>query len=292
MDKEEVREHLVEYIIERERIRMARKNRIDFQTQHPALKHYRFTNIRRRDDKATKWFLNNVYNDKRMENPWLTAALCRFINWPVTVQMLKDNDALFWNSDTFDAEKIVDLLDIWLEQGNKMITGAYVILLGHRPAGKVRDVVYTVRDMIDNSENLWDALACNSLEVMADAFAIQNGVGSFTSGQLVADLRLMPGVLDKATDIYTWAPIGPGSQRGLNWVYGYPIKHKWNQKDFNEALRDMAKRWVIPNLKYIKPEDISLHTIQNICCETSKLLKVLTGTGRPRAGYHSHKDLY
>ena len=291
MDKEVV-DALSVYIKERERIRMCAATGTEYQTKHFALRQYRFTNIRRRDDKATKWFVDNVYSSPRMVNPWLTAAMCRFLNWPPTVKHLIANEALFYDHTNFDAERIVDLLQGWQDRGNKLITGAYVILLGHRPAGKVRDVVYTARDMCDNWEGLYDAIATNSLEMMSHEFARQNGIGPFTAGQLVADLRLMPGVLDKAEDTYTYAPLGPGSQRGLNWVYGFDIKHKWKQQDFNDALRDVMKKIVIPNLQYLKPEELSLHSVQNIMCETSKLMKVLNGTGRPRAGYKTHEGLY
>ena len=296
MDKQEVRKALSEYVIERERIRLCSEKGIQYQTAHPVLKQYRFTNVCRKHDRVSKWLIDNVYsNSERMVNPFLTIAICRFLNWPSTIQVLKDADMLYF--DKFELgetqmDTMINLLQDWQDKGNKLITGSYIILLGHRPLGKVRDVLFTARDVNERYEALWDAMSTNSTELMAHEFKQIGGVGDFTAGQLTADLTYIPGCLDKATDLYTFATRGPGSQRGLNHVYGFDIRHKWKQQDFNDALRDVGKRWILPNLKYLEPAELTLSNVQNCMCETSKLIKVLTGAGRPRAKYHTHEGLY
>ncbi len=101
------------------------------------------------------------------------------------------------------------------------------------------------------------------------------------AGQVVADYTWTP-LLHEATDLYTWAPLGPGSQRGLNRLAGRPLKTKLRESVAVAQMIELRERLVVdvPAL-----EDVTLMDAQNICCEGDKFLRMMTGEGRTRARY-------
>jgi hypothetical protein len=107
-------------------------------------------------------------------------------------------------------------------------------------------------------------------------------MSEFTAGQVTADLTYLPDhALSRAPDLYTYAPRGPGSQRGLNFLYGLPGNQLWQQAPFLDALMIIRER-IMSELGY---EDLTLHDVQNCMCEFSKYMRVLRGQGKPRAKY-------
>jgi DNA polymerase len=96
------------------------------------------------------------------------------------------------------------------------------------------------------------------------------GVGSFTAGQITADMKFFPPLCD-APDVMTFAVSGPGSRRGLARVLGKPLGYYEN----NEAQwrRDLDKFYaqIAPELERIAGEPISASDAQSALCETSKL---------------------
>ena len=75
--------------------------------------------------------------------------------------------------------------------------------------------------------------------------------------------------------------MGPGSQRGLNRLFGYKLNHSWKQGDFNAALRNIR----IDISEHVGLEDLTLHDVQNCMCELDKMWRVLSGEGAPRSIY-------
>lgn len=82
----------------------------------------------------------------------------------------------------------------------------------------------------------------------------------------------------------TWAPLGPGSCRGLNRLYGFAAKTPQKEEEFKGMLSD-----TIETLRESLPQEISerleAHDYQNCCCEFSKFEKALWGEGRPKQLY-------
>jgi hypothetical protein len=114
------------------------------------------------------------------------------------------------------------------------------------------------------------------------AFLVRhNFFESFLAGQVVDDWTWCP-ILAHATDLFTWAPLGPGSRKGLNRLAGRPEKARLSQA---QAVREMLALW--GRLKQDLPwtESLTLMDIQNVCCECSKYLKVLRGEGQTKARY-------
>jgi hypothetical protein len=109
------------------------------------------------------------------------------------------------------------------------------------------------------------------------------GFGGFMAGQVIADLKYVE-PLSKAKDWRTFAVSGPGSKRGMNWVF---------ERDFNRHIGEdqwydnMLELQVVVD-DYVKSIDyppLHCQDIQNCLCELGKIIKVQQGWGRPRSLY-------
>jgi hypothetical protein len=109
-----------------------------------------------------------------------------------------------------------------------------------------------------------------------------NGLGSFMTAQLVADLKYLPFMKD-AVGWWLWAAPGPGSQRGLNAVLGRPMEERWNIHDWLVEIQKLNAKENTALLDM--PEMFHCQDTQNHCCEFSKYEKVRLGIGRPRQIY-------
>lgn len=267
-------------------------------TADPILQAYRFCNLRRRDDKVSRWLIQNVLNNCTQFTEWgflQFAAFCRWVNWPPTLIALRD--AGFWPACSFDFEAIGDFLDC--ELGGKVWTGAYMIRApdgDYKHMGKgmfistivIRDGLESVRD------SLLDAIRGNSLEGTWRALYGAKFWGSFMAGQVVVDLSYTPSYapfLSSASDLTTWAPQGPGSLRGYHRLLGNPLNSKAPDQ---EVWCKQLFEWRMRVIEVLGPayNDLMLHDIQNALCEVDKYLRVKNGEGRPRATYISHEGVY
>jgi hypothetical protein len=127
------------------------------------------------------------------------------------------------------------------------------------------------------------ALKEGSCAAAHTAFQLIPECGQFLAGQIVADLTYTP-LLAKANDLYTWAPLGPGSRRGFNRLMKIkPIK-KWPQyTDFLERLLEWRTMIILKlGSEY---NDLTLMDCQNILCEYDKFCRAKSGEGRPKSYY-------
>tara|TARA_R110002126_G_scaffold223516_4_gene368505 strand:- start:3844 stop:4293 length:450 start_codon:yes stop_codon:yes gene_type:complete len=115
-----------------------------------------------------------------------------------------------------------------------------------------------------------------------DLFAGAYGFGNFITGQVVADLTYSS-FLSDALDLYSYAPIGPGSTRGLNRLFGRKLEGKIHQAQFNDELQFVAKH--VNEILRWDPKYLTLHDWQNCMCEFDKYIRVDNGSGRPRSTY-------
>jgi len=112
------------------------------------------------------------------------------------------------------------------------------------------------------------------------------GYGSFMAGQIAADLRWA--VKGKWKDKKTWAPIGPGSKRGMNRFRKRSLKYNLKQQQFLGEMNECSKllRITYPNI-YERLEAID---IQNTLCEFDKYERALAEAGRPKQKYEGLKN--
>ena len=104
-------EHVLYFVWEREAIRIAKENNYEGElTKDPILKQYRFCNVRRQDDRVSKWIINNVLS-RDFEDMWFAAAICRYVNWPPAIANLLFERAIPNRVEDFDVKRFADTID-------------------------------------------------------------------------------------------------------------------------------------------------------------------------------------
>lgn len=255
---------------------------------------YRFCNLRRRDDRVSRWLRKHVllqkYIDYDLRSFLQFSAWARLMNWPPTVEAAIAEG--FYPRHRLNWKGLGKFVD---QRGKKqkVFTGAFMLpaskvkgkkkgkfiselVVGKNLAGVVGELqkVFAKPPALRSCKEVWFILRkCKFL-------------GFFLSGQIVADWSYTS-LLNRASDLYTWAAQGPGSKRGFNRVMGRPIKTKISQEEWDQTL-PLWRREIISALgpEY---EDLDLQSCQNVLCECDKYLRVKNGEGRPRAKYRAHE---
>jgi hypothetical protein len=263
-------------------------------TDDPVLRYNRFCNVRRMDDKVSRWLLAEWYHPMREASSrvLITAAtLARHINWPDTLDKLK-RDNCFAKKQWWNPQAVEFSMNLMREHGDKVFTGVYIINGAQKSeAGygmtKVEQVVQRV-DNVWNWVGAWPkGERCTSMATLHAGLMSIHGIGSFMAGQITADLRFTH-VLGDATDAMQWAPRGPGSTRGMNRLLGNANLHagcsgpEW-QARMQALWKEMYSRSGVR--KVLKGRQCELMDLQNCLCEFDKYMRVYNGEGRARNRY-------
>ena len=256
-------------------------------TSNEILQKYRFTNVRRSDDRVSKWLIENVlltkYIEKDLESFLMFSALCRWINWPPTIKALMDHG--YWPRKNLEFKAIGKFIDARKKSGEKVWTGAYMVRAkpgSNKGKGHFVAVEAVGKPLTKAMPLLKAALETGfRREVWEVLYGCKN-TGSFMAGQIVADWGYTP-LLYNAPDTYTWAPQGPGSLKGFNRLLGLPLKTRHSEDEWCKQL--LAWKHEIVQELGVEYDSLTLADVQNCCCEISKIFKVKDGTGRPRSKY-------
>lgn len=250
------------FIWEREQIRIRKEaGEPKPWTSDPILQSYRFCNIRREDDKVTRWIKEN-WRDPYEGHPGMGRAmlLARMVNWPDTLEEIGFPEV--WN-----AREYADKIGARMARGDKTWTGAYMITAEREGIPKHVSVCKTVDALNFPLENtcfkVWEQLQTLPR------------IGSFMAAQVVADLKHTH-VLRDAVDCQTFCAPGPGSERGLNLILGG--NHVWKQKEFEAEINQLY-----PIIWEYTGFNLSNQDIQNCLCEFSKYIR-----GTSRSHYAGH----
>lgn len=247
-------------------------------TTDPVLSGHRFCNVHREDDRATVWLRDHIREPMR-DQEGVLFGICafRFFNRIETAEVLVKNGLhipQYWNPVA--AEGL-------LKDLSPIVGGAYVV---HTPnnmgLNKLQGVIYMLNhvrpDCVDMEKRIAGA---NSMETAVTLLQVYPSVGKFVAYQIAADLRYT-WVLENATDIMTWAQIGPGSSKGLGWVFFEdPSRFSYSSaRDTVEAQAYMRELLgCSTSNEYWPPEwpAWDMQTVQNWLCEFSKYRAGLRG---------------
>lgn len=264
------------WITEREKIRIAKSQGLPPPwTRDEILQSFRFTNVRRMDDKVSVWLYENWYKPYWNHPNMLSAvALARFINKIDSLAFLGFPE--FW-----DNARIALLLREYRDKGNTLFGAAYMVR-GNDGQDKVASVVdFYVQEVTNLGLTGIDT---DSME--KSVVALEHncyGMGSFMAGQIVADLRWA--VAGTWTDKHTWAAMGPGSQKGMNCLHNRPFEYHLKQQQFMNELTKL-KAECLSKLPISITGKLEMIDYQNCCCEFFKFSKTLLGLGRPKQRYN------
>jgi hypothetical protein len=285
-------------------------------TEDGILNHFKFTNVRREQDKTTKWFRENV-RDRLRDKPevLLATVLFRWFNRIEIGEVIFGGCKVLglvtpwdWFLKTGEGKILENVIRSAFPKG-PYVTGAYLIT---SPIGmdKLSGICKNVEGFYNGDFEFWaDEEPVGWIDVAEGCLSNRGKVylqgfwnclkkipfqGPFLAYEIVTDLR-HTALLDEAPDINTWANAGPGAKRGLNRLHGRPLngglpltsKPRLATQQANEemiALLEMSrdtKYW--PNNDDYPPWE--LREVEQWLCEADKMLRILTGQGRTRSIY-------
>lgn len=279
-------EDILYWVAERENIRQMKEagEPREMWTADPILQKYRFCNVRRRDDRMTKWMCDNMFTPYKLNDEpdlWFVSAIARYVNWPPSLLALLVNGAIPSTAERFDPDCFVTVMDGLKKQGLKCWGSAYMLYPGRETgSNKAETVAYRfLLPLVEGAEKIRESVTSNRISSVVEELTKYYGWNTFLAGQVAADLSYYD--LKDAEDLYTWAPMGPGSQRGLNRLNRIKLGHNWRQEPFNEQLRFIHSEIC----EQLDLENVTLHDVQNCLCEMDKYWRVLAKEGAPRSRY-------
>lgn len=284
---------LLYFVAERELIRLRRLCGDPAPwTDDPILRRYKFTNVRRRDDRVSQWVLEHLIRPfEGAHDLWFTLLITRLINWPPTLKALLATEVLPATPEEFDADRFVRVVD-GLKLHGKVYGGAYMVYPTKKDPGgtKARALAtHIIGDAVRRADVIRRAIwGCEppSVERTVEALSGCFGISTFMAGQVAADLSYSPVQLGGAVDLYSYAPIGPGSSRGLNYLLHRAPHAGWGQAAFNRELV-VIREMIVSEFGF---DDMTLHDVQNCMCEYSKYARTALGEGVPKTTYKAEME--
>ena len=278
-----LRDRLAYWINEREKMRVRREQADPSDPgpfhDDPAMAVPRYCNVRREDDRVTRWIAKNWRNPNADHpNLILGMVLARMVNWP-------DSLAEIGFPSDFRPEDVKAVLRRRASRGEKVWTSAYTISTCGRSMAKEDYVVDHVLAQVDRrvKNKLLDVppiTAKPHLKFTFESLTQVDGLGSFLAAQVVADLKNTPGhYLENAADWWSWCAPGPGSLRGLAWYFRMNDE-LIRPKHFHSEILDCYEE--VEPLISVK---LHMQDFQNCLCEFSKYMRVSSGDGRVRNKY-------
>lgn len=269
---------LIYWMKERDAIRVRKEQGLPRPwTIDPLLRDYRWCNVRRMDDLVSRELLASWYIPAADPVTDLVAAvLGRLVNWPLSLSDIT-------GPSRFEIRHLAGArakLHQRSAKGWKVFTGAYVVP-GVPGFVKVDSVCNLVERVHEHAERI---VADTARDTWANLIKV-DGLGSFLAGQVVADLaHLSAG--RSWPDRSSWAPLGPGSARGINRVMGLPKDRVVHQRDFEVILPALMLELRPRVLKLWEDRGLFAMDIQNCLCEFDKYRRLSLGEGTVRARYH------
>lgn len=272
-----------EFMNERESIRIKKEAGEPWPwTDDEILQTYKFTNVKRSDDKTTRHF-KTIYDAHESAADWEFVYNAGVLRYFGTIAYA---DKVGWQ-ERWDPQHLKDCVVDLRERGIKAFTGAYVITNNAVSAPKEDVVVDTfLAPLLESSSSIAKvARVTQSWEKACDEIRKVRGFGGrgFMAKEVIQDVILTP-LLSGATDLDTYTPSGPGARRGLNRVFGRDVKHRLSEAQALEEMRYLFS--VRDDYLAAHMPPLNLHDIQFQLCERDKYLRVERGEGRPRAKYH------
>lgn len=257
-------------------------------TQDIILSMYRFTNIRREQDKNSKYLLDMMkdHGNKMTPNMICNIILFRLFNKIETSQLLGD-----WvDFNNYDQEKVRQQLSN-APEGYRYFTNAYLSSGMKKEFNKyfpdesmrVMNIPNTLRRF---GPKVYCAIkAAKSPQEVIDAFKSIKGISDFLAYQLFVDLTYL--------DDFPWSEnefvmSGPGCALGLSYLF--EDNGGLTDEELLFWLRDncpITREWCMEHMTDLPPEDrcMNVMSLENCMCELGKYMKTKLGVGRPRSRY-------
>lgn len=258
-------------------------------TKDPILQTYRFTNVRREDDRVTIWLHKEWLwpHERAYDTVVFAMCLARLVNLPSMLVEL--GYPLRWSGARF-----VKLMEARTARGERAYNGAYMInaVGATKEQSKARYLAeYVLQPLWAARKDLGEVLRnTDTLEGLYNKLITYHGFGGgFMSAQVIADVKHTPAGYN-ATDWLTFAHSGPGSRRGLNWVCGRHVMDHWNEEEWKATLLKV-RALLLPKLP-TELQSLDAQNVQNCLCEFSKYCKTKFDGLRPKKYFKPSEEPY
>lgn len=275
-----------------------------YYTADPILQTYRFCNIFREDDTTTLWMKSHVRETVAPKDLLLATVIFRWFN------RIRTGEAIFQQKDLLGGdtawsmlreEGSVDPLRHAIRQyceDGPYVTGSYII---KTPDGmsKLDGVLWCVEQFMARSAMIEDDCPLDQREL--SQYLVRTAgtdgqmcleqlwhwlrqfpyMGDFMAYEVVTDMR-HTSLMERASDIDTWANPGPGAMRGLNRLHGRDLKFRQPKVRF---LEEMQVLLFIGQDRELWPGDWpswEMREVEHTLCEFDKYERVRLGQGEPR----------
>lgn len=251
-------------------------------THDRILQNWRFTNVRREDDRVTRWIRRWLERKEHWDTFPMMLALARFVNWPPTLQEIGF-------LERWDPRRIKKAMNARKDAGEKVWTGAYMVHGGYEGIGKIEHIVDRVLTSLHRSGILHPQRLkqYERLYEVHDALCRQFGISDFMAQEISQDLvhTLCRGWWPDEKD---FAAAGPGAQRGLARIFGRPLRSRVPQRQALEEMQLLRTTLNMLRMQTINAvPELTVHDVEFNLCEFDKYERVRLGQGTPRTRYTS-----
>jgi len=251
-------------------------------SDNPILNTYKFTNVKREHDRTTRWMRQNWTNPNAHRPAGEIIFNCGLFRYFGTTEFAS---AVGWQQ-MWNEGRCIEIAESRAARGLRVFTGAYIIpTLGYRGPKASAVCRHILTPLWLRKEELAIiASDARSWEAVATELRTLPGFGGtgFMAKEVLQDVIHTP-VLEKAGDINTWCPAGPGARRGLNRIYNRPISATVDEKSLLVEMMVLLKVSA-SKLPAFMP-GLELHDIQFQLCEFDKYERVRLGQGKPKSRY-------
>jgi len=260
-------------------------------TDDYALQTYRFCQVRREDDRVTRWIHENWLRP-HADDPDLWHAMCvaRMFN------RIESLEECGWPEPW--GRRGTKFLQTALDRkrrGDKVFTAAYTLVGGGyvRYGGAQMTLLEHHRAILDKAwvkRKVAAPCASDTLAAAYDKIVMLHGFGGFMAAQVIADVK-WGNVLRSASDFDEFVVMGPGSARGLARLCGREPSTNWRggEADWYATLLN-ARKATLPKLpKALR--NLDAQNIEHGLCELDKWCRVQDG-GRPKQTYTAIQPKY
>jgi len=236
--------------------------------RRPCIQETYFCNIHREDDKVTQWIRERWAEAQLDNNTYpIEANMCmaRLVN------RIESLEKLQWPWQRFYDNIFEDIAGT-----TKPFWGsAYVVTTHGQPIGKVEYVCGVLQAAFEHPPMVG---AAYTLKAAHKHLMQLEGFGSFMAAQVVADLKNTPQhCLFQADDWWHWSAHGPGSLRGINWLFA---DTHITPASFESYIR-IGHSLLQDNIPAMCRQDF-----QNCLCEFDKYMRVKTKSGKSKRKYN------
>lgn len=283
------KETLAYWISEREKIRVAKESGAPKPWSADwVFQEIYFCNVRREDDRVTRWIRSNWSPDKVGWDDYEYAmVLARFLNWPDSLAKLTPNMAKGPDLRPESVQRMIEQESIY----GKVWGNAYVVTTHGIPMGKAQYLCQRVLPAVYDrvGAGRWRHAYGRGTPLLKhrhEDYMQLEGLGSFMAAQVLADLKNTEGhPLFEAYDWGSWSAPGPGSLRGLEWFHGKKISVAGYRDAIDDVAAYLSANYPVELDLIRRGNDINMQDLQNCLCEFDKYMRVRTGAGRSKRRY-------